>query len=151
MDMHALARAAGVIGGVTAVGLAAFQVGLAAGAPWGEAAWGGQQAEPGTGLRVASAGAAAIWAGAAVTVARRVGVRTWAPVPDRWLGRATAIVAGYAGLGTLMNLASRSDLERTVMTPVALLIAVGFGLAARWGTVGSASAAEVGVAAAAAR
>lgn len=142
MNVSTIARTAGVVGGVAALGLAAFQVALAAGAPWGEAAWGGQQAQPGPGLRAASAGAAAIWVGAAATVARRVGLRTWTPVPDRWLGRATGIVAGYAGLGTLMNLASRSDLERGVMTPVALVIAVGFGLAARWGTGGAASVAE---------
>ncbi len=134
MDTPGIGRAAGLVGGVTAAGLAAFQAALALGAPWGEGAWGGGQAEPGAGLRAASAVAAGIWVGAAATVARRGGLRTWAPVPDRWLGRATGIVAGYAGLGTLLNLISRSDLERAVMTPVALLIAVAFGTAARWGT-----------------
>ena len=111
--------AAAVFGAV-----AAFQVALAAGAPWGEAAWGGGQAELGVGLRVASGVQAVLFSGFALVVLRRAGHHVWAPLPDRWLPSAVWILAGYMSLGTLMNAASRSDIERAIQTPTALTLAV---------------------------
>jgi hypothetical protein len=113
--------------------LAAFELGLAAGLPWGRAAWGGGHAELGTGLRIASVAAAAIYAVAAFVVLRRAGYRVWTPVPPRWVPAIVWGIAVYSTLGTVLNAASRSDLERGVMTPVALCLAVLCATVAAWG------------------
>lgn len=93
---------------------ALFQVALAAGAPWGAAAWGGQH--PGVlpaGLRAASAvGAIALGSLAALAVSPGL---LDPPVRRRVLLGAT----GYFALGTVMNAASRSPVERAIWTPVA--------------------------------
>ncbi len=104
--------------------LAVFEAMLAAGLPWGRAAWGGGQANLSMGLRVASGGAVALFGGAALVVARRGGHRVWAPLPDRWLPAAVWVLAAYTGVGTLLNVASRSPLERAVMAPTAFSLAV---------------------------
>ncbi len=101
-----------------------FQLALAAGAPWGEAAWGGASPTLPAGLRVASGVAAVVWSGAALVVLRQGGHETWAPVPDRWLRRTTIVLAAYSGVGVLLNLASRSELERALWTPTTLAMAV---------------------------
>ena len=103
-------RAAATLIGATGL----FQVALAAGAPWGSAAWGGQH--PGTlppRLRRASAVSGLALGSMAVLVAApgvlEPGVRR------RVLRGAT----GYFALGAVMNAASRSAVERAVWTPVA--------------------------------
>lgn len=129
-------RAAPVAGAVAAGllgALSAFQLALALGAPWGEAAWGGRHAELPTGLRAASAVSAVVWSGAAAVALRQGGRDTWAPVPDRWLRRTTAGLALYSGVGVVMNLASRSELERAVWVPVTLAMAVSLGLTSAGG------------------
>jgi len=90
-------------------------------------------AELGVGLRVASGVAAVVWLGVAAVALRQGGRETWAPVPDRWLRRATLGLAGYTALGTALNLASRSELERAIWSPTTLAMAVSLGLAATWG------------------
>jgi hypothetical protein len=98
-------------------GVGAFELALAAGAPWGAAAWGGQS--PGvlpTSLRVASAAAVLVYGGLAVLVATdRVG----------WMWRARLLTAAslLIALGTVGNLASQSPVER-VWAPVAATLAV---------------------------
>jgi hypothetical protein len=100
--------------------VAAFQVALAAGAPWGAAAWGGRH--PGvlpSRLRLASAVAAPALGGlAAVAAGRLLGER----------GRARVLLgtAVYAGLGVGANGVSPSRVERAVWAP---LSALGTGLA----------------------
>ena len=130
------ARVTSVIASGAIGALAAFQLGLAVGAPWGEAAWGGASSTLAPGLRVASAVASVVWSGAALVALRQGGHESWAPVPDRWLRRVTIGLAGYTGLGVLMNLASRSELERAIWAPTSLVIAVGLGLTAAWGRPG---------------
>jgi hypothetical protein len=110
---------AAAIFGVVAV----FQLVLAAGVPWGQASWGGGKAELGGGLRAASAVQAVLFGGFALVVLRRAGHRVWAPIAERWLPAAVWILAGYMTLGTAMNAASRSSVER-FWTPVALSLAV---------------------------
>lgn len=103
-----------------ACGVGAFQAALALGAPWGAAAWGGKTAGvlP-TGLRLASGLAAVVWVLVAAVSARRllgmVGRR-----------RLLLVVAVYSTLGTALNAASPSTIERAVWVP---LTAVGAGLA----------------------
>lgn len=109
-------RALAAAGLLTSVGV--FQVALAAGAPWGAAAWGG--AHPGVlpdNLRVASAVSAAVYGTlAAVTTSGLVGP-----------GLRRRLLTGAAGLmavGTLMNLASPSLVEKALWSPVAASLAV---------------------------
>ena len=93
--------------------IALFQLALALGAPWGAAAWGGQN--PGvlpTGLRVASGlTAVVVYPLIALFVlasANRLDA-TWLPTtgnPGMW------VLAGFFVVGTIANLASRSKPER---------------------------------------
>lgn len=101
-----------------------FQALLAAGLPWGAAAWGGQH--PGVlpaGFRVASA-----VSGAVVYPLMALYVIDSADLADiSWLpgsGRAAMwVLFGFFVLGTLMNAASRSRIER-IWAPVNLALAV---------------------------
>ncbi len=99
-------------------GVAAFQVALAAGAPWGAAAWGGTN--PGVlppGLRAASAGSAIAYALLAATAGSGL-------VPERARRRVLTGAAGLMVVGTALNLASPSGVERALWTPVAAALAV---------------------------
>ncbi len=108
-------------------------MGLALGAPWGVAAWGGQH--PGrlpARLRIASAVAALVVypaialvvldasGGADLHLVEGGSARTW-----MW------VIAGFFGLGTLANAVSRSRPERG-WAPVALGIAVSAAVIALW-------------------
>lgn len=98
--------------------IASFQVGLAAGAPWGAAAWGGSH--PGTlppGLRGASAGAAVVWGAVTWAVARLELPETAAS--RRWLTGLAVI----GGVGTVLNAISPSGSER-FWAPVSLVMAL---------------------------
>jgi hypothetical protein len=98
--------------------VSAFQAALAAGAPWGAAAYGGytRGALPAR-LRVASAVSSLAYLGLAlVTTDRGPGTTT--------KRRILTGAAGLMGVGTLMNLASRSAVERLLWTPIAGALAV---------------------------
>lgn len=118
----ATAHAAGITAAAGFVLVAGFQVALALGVPWGRAAWGGAHERLPTGLRIASAFAAIFWIAAAVAMLARAGhevislpsIGTWLP----WT------LFALLTLGTLMNLASRSRLERLVQTPIAASLAI---------------------------
>ncbi len=104
-----------------AVGLLAtvgsFQVALAAGAPWGAAAWAGQA--PGvlpTSLRVASTVSALVYGGLAVLVA----TERLAPSTRRRLLTGASLLMV---VGTVANLATQSPVER-MWAPVAATLAV---------------------------
>ena len=77
--------------------------------------------------------AATIYAVAALVILRHAGYSVWTPIPSRWLPAIVWAIAGYSALGTLLNAASHSDLERAVMTPVALCLAVLCATAGAWG------------------
>lgn len=96
-------------------GVAAFQVTLAGGAPWGAAAWGGRHPGvlPGR-LRLASGVAAPVLAGIAAVAADRV-------LSGRGRRRVLRGVAAYAGLGVVANGLSPSVVERAVWTPMSAL------------------------------
>ncbi|WP_432494595.1 hypothetical protein [Kineococcus gypseus] len=98
--------------------MAAFQLALAAGAPWGAAAWGG--ANPGVlpaGLRAASAASAAAYGLLAVTAGTAL-------VPARARRRVLTGAGALMVVGTALNLASPSPVERALWTPVAAALAV---------------------------
>ena len=127
-----VAQIAAIVAAFLMGALAAFELALAAGLPWGKAAWGGGDADLATGLRIASVGAAVIYGVAALVILRRAGHGVWTPIPARWVPRVVWGIAGYSVLGTLLNAVSGSTLERAVMTPVALCLAVLCATVATW-------------------
>lgn len=123
-------QAAAILAVALIVVVALFQVGLALGAPWGAAAWGGQH--PGrlpARLRIASAAAAVVLVLIARVVAAAAGLVATSPLPESWVEPATWIVTGYFGVGTIVNLISRSPVER-FWAPVALVTAICCGIVA---------------------
>jgi hypothetical protein len=117
---HSVAMAAGT--GFLLV--AAFQVALALGAPWGRAAWGGaHDGRLPRNLRIASGFAVVFWILAASVVFARAG-HELIPIPFEVARWATWVLFGLSALGALMNLASRSKLERLIWSPVSALLAV---------------------------
>lgn len=118
------------------VGVAAFQVALALGAPWGRASYGGQERVLPTRLRVTSAVAAVAWPLVALVVARRAGAPAWAPLPDVWLPAATWAVAGLLAISVVMNALSRSRVERAIWVPVVAVACASVAVVALRGTVG---------------
>ena len=93
------------------IAFAAFQVALAAGAPWGEVTWGGSTAVLSTGMRAASAGAAVYLALAAAAMLVRSGDwgRGMPQGPFRWFN---GFLALQLALNTAANLASPNAAER---------------------------------------
>lgn len=108
-------RGAAVLLGV----VGAFQALLAAGAPWGAAAWGG--AHPGVlpaELRAGSAVSVLVYAALAVSAAS-----SDRPA-DPWRRRLLTTASGAMAVGAVMNLASPSLPERIIWAPVAGTLAV---------------------------
>jgi hypothetical protein len=100
-------------------GITAFQVSLAAGAPWGRLAWGGgHDGVLPTDLRVASTGAAVVWG--AVTVA----VATSCPPSARGQTVLLRGVGAVSAAGAVLNIASPSPAERALWAPVSAAVAV---------------------------
>jgi len=89
------------------------------------------------GMRMASAGAAGIWLVGLLVVLRRGGLQVWSPLADRWARAAVWIFAAYAAFMVLANAASPSGIERAVMTPSSVVLAVTCALIARWGAAPS--------------
>jgi hypothetical protein len=103
--------------------LVAFQAGLALGAPWGEAAWGGQN--PGVlprNLRIASGIAAVVIYPIVILLVAAAG----GLIGDAWvpfdLTITMWVLAVILAIGAVMNFISRSPRER-IWGPVALAIA----------------------------
>ena len=122
----AMVGAARLVGGVAAAGfvlVASFQAALALGAPWGRAAWGGAHRRLPDGLRIASAAAVALWLAAALVILARAGYG-WSSIPSGVARWGTWVLFGLLVVGTLMNLVSRSRLERLIQTPTAAVLAI---------------------------
>ena len=117
-----MVQAAGVAAAIGCLGVAVFQVALAAGAALGRAAWGGAHERLPRNLRVASAAAAGVWVLAALTVLAAAGFEG-SPIPASVADWATWVLAAFLLVGAVMNLLSRSRLERIVWGPVALVLA----------------------------
>jgi hypothetical protein len=99
-------------------GLAFFHAALAAGAPLGEAAWGGADAHLTTAQRVGSAASVGFYILAILAVRGRAAGRRERRY--RWGTWALAVVFGLAALA---NLASESPWENLLLAPVALVLA----------------------------
>jgi hypothetical protein len=93
-----------------------FQLALAAGAPWGAAAYGGRAVQDDgrlpTRYRVASAGTAVILTGALWLVLGASAVINPAPLSEDLLDVAVGVLVGLFALNTLGNLAGRHPVER---------------------------------------
>jgi hypothetical protein len=118
-----MVRSAAATAAIGFVLVAGFQAALAVGVPWGRAAWGGAHERLPGALRVASAFAVTLWVVAAMVVLSRAGF-DWSPIPFSAATWGTWVLFGMLLLGTVMNLASRSRLERLIQTPVAAVLAI---------------------------
>ena len=117
-------RTAAVVAAGGFLGLALFQMVLAAGAEWGHAAWGGANAELSSAQRIGSAVAALIWTAAALVVLGRAGlVRSGRRLARVYLWGTWVAAAGTA-LGSLANFASQSRYENVILGPLALTLAI---------------------------
>lgn len=101
----------------------AFQIALAAGAPWGAYAMGG--AFPGQfppELRVAAVIQAVILALLAGVVLARAGVAlpNWSRT-SRWL---IWVAVAFSGLSLVLNIITPSSIERAIWAPVALIMLI---------------------------
>ncbi len=118
-----LSTSAAVVAAAVCVLLALFQAALALGAPWGVAAYGGSH----TGrlprrLRVTSAVAVPVVLGVGLLVLRRAGLVGWSPLPDGWLSVALWVLAGMLVVSTVLNVISRSPVERASGLPTAAVL-----------------------------
>jgi hypothetical protein len=119
-----VARSAAVVAAVGFLFVAAFQTALALGAPWGRAAWGGaHQGRLPQRLRIASGFAALFWVAAAFVVLARAGYDI-SPFPFAVARWGTWALFGLSALGAVINLVSRSRLERLIWSPVSALLAL---------------------------
>jgi hypothetical protein len=101
--------------------LAVFQAMLAAGAPLGRFAWGGQHERLPPSLRIGSMIAILLYAGFALVLLQRAGGLALLPAGD-WVVVAMWVVPGYFALGIVVNAISRSRPERLTMTPLVTLL-----------------------------
>ncbi|HSR24564.1 MAG TPA: hypothetical protein VLW53_13495 [Candidatus Eisenbacteria bacterium] len=115
LDHAPATRTWGLAFAVWACGLAAFQLALALGAPWGEAAWGGQtEGVLPAGLRVGSAVSTVVWLGVAAIAAGRL----LGPTGRR---RTLLGVTIYSAAGIALNALSPSATERAIWVPGTVL------------------------------
>jgi hypothetical protein len=113
---------AAIVATVILGGLAIFQIALAAGAPIGRFAWGGQHDVLPTRLRIGSVVSILLYALFALILLQRANLITVFG-SDLFVQVATWVLFGYFALGILMNGISRSKSERNVMVPLTLVLA----------------------------
>jgi hypothetical protein len=116
-------RIAAIAYTVVTVGIIAFQIALALGAPWGAFAMGG--AFPGQfppPLRIAALVQAVILIALAGVVLARAGVALprWSRASRRWIW----VVVAFSGLSLLLNLITPSAGERMIWAPVGFVLLV---------------------------
>jgi hypothetical protein len=128
-------RAAALLYAVISAGVVAFQIALAAGAPWGAYAMGG--ASPGQfppALRIGALVQAALIVGMAAIVMSRAGLilAGWSRV-TRWL---VWVVVAVTAVSLVLNLITPSAGERALWAPVLLLLLASSAVVAIKGSVG---------------
>ena len=116
-------RVAAIIYGIVSLGVIAFQIALALGAPWGAYAMGG--AFPGQfppELRVAAIVQAIILAGLVLVVLSRAGIAfpKWSRT-SRWL---SWLVVAFSAISLVLNTITPSVRERAIWMPVALIMLI---------------------------
>ena len=118
-----ITRVAAILYAIIMAGVVAFQVALAAGAPWGAYAMGG--ASPGQfppAMRVSAIVQALLLAGMAVVILARAGLILpgWSRV-SHWL---VWIVVALTALSLILNLLTPSAGERAIWVPTLLLLLI---------------------------
>ena len=121
--MKNITRVSAILYAIISAVVVAFQIALAAGAPWGEYAMGG--AFPGQfplALRIAAIIQAVLLAGMASVILARAGLilPRWSRA-SRWL---TWIVVAFAAVSLVLNLITPSAGERGIWAPTALLLLI---------------------------
>lgn len=114
-------RTAGRLYAAVSAGVVAFQIALAAGAPWGAYAMGGAfPAQFPPALRIAALVQAALIIGMAAVVMSRAGLilAGWSHV-SRWL---VWVVVAIAAVSVALNLITPSAGERAIWAPVTLVL-----------------------------
>jgi hypothetical protein len=124
-----LRRMAALLYAIISMGVIAFQIALAAGAPWGAFAMGG--AFPGQfppALRIAALVQSALLAGMGMVVLARAGLMLpgWSRA-SRW---PIWFVVAFAALSLILNLITPSERERAIWAPVAFLLLISSGIVA---------------------
>ena len=124
-----IARVAAIIYAIVTSAVVAFQIALAAGAPWGAYAMGG--ASPGQfppALRIAALIQAALLVGMVMVVLARVDLilPKWSRV-SRWL---VWFVVAFAAVSLVLNLITPSAGERAIWAPIAVLLLISSGIVA---------------------
>ncbi len=122
-------RIAAFLFAIITLGVVAFQIALAAGAPWGAYAMGG--AFPGQfppAMRVAAIIQAAILIIFALVIFARAGIilPKWYRA-SRWLAW---VVVAFSALSLILNLITPSAVERAIWAPVAFLMLISSGVVA---------------------
>jgi hypothetical protein len=117
-----MTTAAAILATVILAGLGLFQAALAAGAPLGRFAWGGQRDKLPAAFRAASAATIPLFGLMAIVLLDRAGVTS--VLPDSAARIGAWVIVAYMVAGTVMNLMSRSRSERSVMMPVAAALAI---------------------------
>jgi len=131
-----ITRVAAIIYAIVTLGVVAFQIALAAGAPWGAYAMGG--ASPGQfppALRIAAIIQAVLLTGMAAVILARVGLVLpgWSRV-SHWLGW---IVVALTASSLVLNLITPSAGERAIWTPALAILLISSLIVAffsSWGT-----------------
>ena len=118
-----IARVAAVIFAIVTLGVVAFQIALAAGAPWGAYAMGG--ASPGKfppAMRTAAMIQAVLLAGMAAVILARAGlVLPGGSQVSHWL---VWVVVALTAISLVLNLITPSAGERAIWLPILLLLLI---------------------------
>lgn len=122
-------RIAAFLYAIITLAVVAFQIALAAGAPWGAFAMGG--AFPGRfppAMRIAAVIQAALLIGFALVVLARTGIilPKWLRA-SRWLAW---VVVAFSTLSLILNLITPSAGERAIWAPVAFIMLISSGIVA---------------------
>ena len=124
-----LRRLAALLYVIISFGVVAFQIALAAGAPWGAFAMGGSfpgQFPPA--LRISALIQAVLLVGLAMIVLARANLilPSWSRV-SRWL---VWLAVGFSALSLVLNLITPSAGERAIWAPTAFLLLISSGIVA---------------------
>jgi hypothetical protein len=107
------------------VGIAAFQVVLVLGAPWGAYTQGGEtEGALDTAGRVLAAVSCVILLVMATAILARVGEGPLKNAPERLVSALAWFTTIYAALAVVLNLATESSSERAVFGPIAIVLFV---------------------------
>ena len=118
-----MTETASSLAAILLVAVAAVQVALALGAPFGHLSWGGRHhGRLPDKLRIGSGAGAVVLLLAALIALAQGGLIDWSPIPSGWLTGATWLFAAFFTLNTLGNLSSESRFEKLVFAPVTAVL-----------------------------